>query len=229
MLECVRFESGVDALCSVGDVVNRGPDSLGALRRLRELGACGVLGNHDLHLLGVAAGRRAVRPGDTLGPLLAAPDGPELIAWLATWPFLRRVDDVVMVHAGIAPAWVDDLGAAERRLARVDPLVPDEDAEFATYTRYCDARGERIRDDPPPPELLARFRPWDEHLPARFLERHTVVFGHWAQRGLVVKPGLRGLDTGCVWGGRLTAWIAEEDRLVDVPARRAYRAPGRDA
>ena len=82
--------------------------------------------------------------------------------------------------------------------------------------------GERPQhDDPPPP---APYAPWFEHWRGRDVP--TIVFGHWAMRGLVREPGLRGLDTGCVWGGRLTAWIAEEDRLVHVPAERAYAAFG---
>ena len=94
------------------------------------------------------------------------------------------------------------------------------DSEFATRVRYCSADGERpLRDDPPPGPP---YRPWYAF---RSPGAETVVFGHWATRGLVCEPGLRGLDTGCVWGGRLTAWIAEEDRIVQVPARRAYLTP----
>jgi bis(5'-nucleosyl)-tetraphosphatase (symmetrical) len=90
--------------------------------------------------------------------------------------------------------------------------------------RFCDARGRRpARDDPPPPPP---FLPWFEQPRAWDPGGRTIVFGHWAQRGLVLAPGLRGLDTGCVWGGRLTAWIAEEDRCVDVPAQRAWAAIG---
>ena len=75
-------------------------------------------------------------------------------------------------------------------------------------------------NDPQPPG--SRFRPWYEHLPALARSARTYVWGHWARRGLVEEPGLRGLDTGCVWGGRLTAWVAEEDRIVSVHAARAY-------
>jgi bis(5'-nucleosyl)-tetraphosphatase (symmetrical) len=91
---------------------------------------------------------------------------------------------------------------------------------FCTRVRHCDAEGNRPATDwpiPGPP-----FAPWYEHWLARQGTARTVVWGHWARHGLVVRDGTRGLDTGCVWGGQLTAWIAEEDRLVHVPARRAY-------
>lgn len=216
LLEAVRFDSTRDELQPVGDLVNRGPDSLGSLRLLKSLGARGVLGNHDLHLLHVAAGTRALRPGDTLDDVLAAPDRAELLAWLSSKPFVLSWSDVALVHAGFDPTWRDPL----ERLAGVKPLAKSRDAEFAVHVRWCDDHGKRPRNDeltPPPP-----FKPWFEWPRAPALGERTIVFGHWAQRGLVVEPRLRGLDTGCVWGGRLTAWIAEEDRLVHVPAQRAW-------
>lgn len=91
---------------------------------------------------------------------------------------------------------------------------------FALTVRYCAPDGTRPEADWPPPP--APFRPWFEYYPSRPDERRTVVFGHWARMGLVLRDQLRGLDTGCVWGLRLTAWIAEEDRLVQVEAARAY-------
>jgi bis(5'-nucleosyl)-tetraphosphatase (symmetrical) len=216
LLHVLRFDSERDRLEPVGDLVNRGPDSLGTLRLLKSVGAGGVLGNHDVHLLRVAAGRRARRPYDTFGDVLDAPDREELLGWLAARPFFRDLGDAWLVHAGLHPRWADPAAA----LAGHDPLVPNEASDFAMRVRHCTANGERPRrDDPPPPPP---FAPWFEHWRGR--RAPTVVFGHWAQRGLVKEPGFRGLDTGCVWGGRLTAWIAEEDRLVDVPAQRAYAA-----
>jgi bis(5'-nucleosyl)-tetraphosphatase (symmetrical) len=216
LLERVEFRPGVDELHPVGDVVNRGPDSLGVLRRLRELGAGGVLGNHDVHALRVAAGIRAPGRRDTLSELLASPERDELLAWLAQRPFVRGWDDVLLVHAGVSPTWAEPLEV----LAGIDPLTLDERSDFATRVRYCDRDGARPPSDWPIPE--APFVPWYEHWITREAEPRTVVFGHWAREGLVSRERVRGLDTGCVWGRELTAWIAEEDRLVSVPALKVW-------
>ncbi|MCE9593452.1 MAG: metallophosphoesterase [Planctomycetes bacterium] len=216
LVELVAFDPAQDVLEPVGDLVNRGPDSLGTLRFLRDLGAGGVLGNHDLHLLRVANGLRKRREADTFDDVLAAPDREELLAWLAAKPFAKTWADVILVHGALHPAWRDPL----IELAGLDPLTADAKSDFATRARYCASDGVRPeRDDPPPP---APFAPWFEHWLAAKRDPRTIVFGHWAMLGLVVRPGLRGLDTGCVWGKQLTAWIAEEDRLVHVPARRRY-------
>ncbi|MCC6408227.1 MAG: metallophosphoesterase [Planctomycetes bacterium] len=218
LLERVRFDPASDVLEPVGDVVNRGPDSLGTLRLLLKLGAGGVLGNHDLHLLRVARGLRKSRPGDTLGAVLAAPDRDELCAWLASRPFVKAWSDVILVHGALHPKWRDPM----IELAGLDPLTPDARSDFATRARYCAPDGARPERDDPPPE--PPFAPWFEHWLATKRDPRTLVFGHWAMLGLVVRPGLRGLDTGCVWGKSLTAWIAEEDRLVQVPAEKQYAA-----
>jgi len=217
LLALVRFDPAADELHPCGDFVNRGPDSAGVLRLCRELGACvgGVLGNHDVHTLRVARGLRAAGKRDTLDALLAALDREELLAWLAARPFVRAWDDVLLVHAGLDPRWTDPV----RALAGLDPLVENDALSFAVGARYCTADGARPASDWPEP--AAPFRPWYEFWP-RAGERRTVVFGHWARAGLVVRPQVRGLDTGCVWGGKLTAWIAEEDRLVQVDAERAW-------
>jgi bis(5'-nucleosyl)-tetraphosphatase (symmetrical) len=213
LLERVAYDPARDELQPVGDLVNRGPDSVGCLRLMRSLGAGGVLGNHDLHLLRAAAGARPRGKRDTLDDVLDAEDSRDLLAWLAERPFVRVFPDVVLVHAGLHPRWTDPAAA----LAGLDPLVPDPASDFATRVRYCTATGERPESDWPPPRRP--FRPWfDWYDPGE----RRVVFGHWAQLGLVKRKKFRGLDTGCVWGGRLTAWIADEDRLVHVAARRAY-------
>jgi bis(5'-nucleosyl)-tetraphosphatase (symmetrical) len=207
-----------DRLYCVGDLVNRGPDSAAVLRRLRALGARSVLGNHDLHLLRLAAGST---PGTTAGELdcvLAAPDRAELLDWLRQQPILLHDDDVVLVHAGLHPSWSDITSVAAALNGRVAAYVAgcgDDDIDFATQVRYCDANGRRpMRDDPPPG---TPFAPWDRW----YRGRNTVVFGHWSRRGLVCETRRRGLDTGCVYGGRLTAWVAETDRFVQVDARTA--------
>jgi bis(5'-nucleosyl)-tetraphosphatase (symmetrical) len=218
LLDELRFDPATDALEPVGDLVNRGPDSLGTLRLLMSVDAGGVLGNHDVHLLRVAAGLRRPRRSDTLGDVLSAPDRDELLRWLAARPFAKASARELLVHAGLHPGWSDPVSI----LSGADPLTSSPEIEFATLVRYCDDEGRRPQRGGEP--TAGRYRPWFEHWIGR--ERRTIVFGHWAQRGLVTEPGIRGLDTGCVWGGRLTAWIAEEDRLVQVPAERAYATVG---
>jgi len=216
ILEALVFDPASDELHPVGDLVNRGPDSLGVLRLLRSLDAGGVLGNHDLHLLNSARGTRELRARDTIQDVLGADDREELVAWVAARPLLRSWPDLLCVHAGLSPAWKDPVA----ELAEVDALGEDPKVAFATRARYCDPSGQRPAADWPEPD--APFRPWFELWSEREHEARTVVFGHWARMGLVRQPRVRGLDTGCVWGKRLTAWIAEEDRLVHVPAARAY-------
>lgn len=216
LLAQVSFDPAADELHPVGDMVNRGPDSAGVLRLLRSVGAGGVLGNHDLHLLRTARGTRQLAPRDTLDELLAADDREELLAWLVERPFVRAWSDLVLVHAALHPRWKKP----EKVLKKLDPFVRQPDTDFATRARYCDANGERPPEDWPPPKTP--FRPWFEWWEEREDDPRTVVFGHWARMGLVERPRVRGLDTGCVWGQRLTAWIAEEDRLVHVPALRAW-------
>lgn len=126
---------------------------------------------------------------------------PAQRAWLERQPVVRVFDDVVMVHAGLHPHWDDatlrgTLTAAERN--------------YAVNVRYCDADGRQPDDDWPPPG--PPFRPWDDF----YKGRRRVVFGHWARRGLVLRPQCVGLDTGCCYGGKLSAWIAEQDRIVQV-------------
>lgn len=215
LLALLKFDPSRDDLEPVGDLVNRGPDSLGTLRLLKSLGAGGVLGNHDLHLLAARRGDRSLKTLDTLGPVLKAPDCDELLAWLRAKPFVKTWPDVILVHAGLSPAWVTPSAA----LAGLDPEVAHPRIDIATRVRWCDAKGEVPPSEDDPPKEPG-FKPWFDHLKGRF--RETIVFGHWARLGLVNRIGFRGLDTGCVWGGRLTAWIAEEDSLMSVPAAKAY-------
>lgn len=216
LLEKLDFDPATDELHPVGDFVNRGPDSLGVLRLMKSLGAGGVMGNHDLHFLQRVRGERKAGRRDTLDELLASDECADLAVWLEARPVLRAWPDLLLVHAGLSPTWSDPVAELTAR----DPLVAHPSTEFAVYARYCDPAGTMSPSDRPPPE--APFRPWHEYWSERTNEARTVVFGHWAMQGLVVAPRLRGLDTGCVWGNSLTAWIAEEDRLVQVAARRTH-------
>ena len=207
-----------DRICCVGDLVNRGPNSLGVLRRAREVGADCVLGNHDLKLLKLAAGPSSHNIPWELKTVLDAPDAGELIDWLARQPVMRVEADLVIVHAAVHPQWTN-VGSVAPELNGALPAhlagSPDDRIAFATEVRYCDSAGGRPPQDDPPPG--PPFRPWDHW----YKGPHTAVFGHWARRGLVRGEHVRGLDTGCVYGGTLTAWIAEEDRFVQVPGLHA--------
>ncbi|MEM9799963.1 MAG: metallophosphoesterase [Planctomycetota bacterium] len=217
LLERVGYDTAADTLHPVGDLVNRGPDSIGALRTCRDAGALPVLGNHDVHLLRQWRDPSWKGRRDTLAEILDAPDGEELLAWLAEQPFTRSWADVVCLHAAVHPRWEDPVEVLRGR----SPFdANDEAVEFAVRARHCDEGG-RVPDvDWPPPD--APFRPWDDFWRARVDEPRTIVFGHWARRGLVDLDRTKGIDTGCVYGGSLTAWIAEEDRMVRVPARRVW-------
>lgn len=193
LLDVVGFDRrGGDRLFPVGDLVAKGPDSIGVLRRMVELDAGSVLGNHDITWL------RERRIPD-----------PALEAWLRAQPLVRLFDDVVLVHAGLHPQWGD---AELERLARSPTPLEGEEVDFAVTVRYCSADGARPASDWPPPG--PPFRPWDDF----YRGRRRVVFGHWARRGLDVTAKVVALDSGCVYGNRLSAWIAEEDRVVQVPA-----------
>ncbi|MHC5064302.1 MAG: metallophosphoesterase [Planctomycetota bacterium] len=183
LLSAVDFDPSRDRLHPVGDLVNKGPDSVAVLARLHKLDAQPVLGNHDLRWL-----RRGKIEDQTLE------------GWLASQPIVRVMDDLIMVHAGLHPEW------KESDLANLS----DEQIDFAVTVRYCTSTGKRPEKDWPPPE--APYLPWDEH----YEGSKQVVFGHWARRGLTRTSKVIGLDSGCVYGGKLSAWIAEEDRFVQV-------------
>jgi len=108
-----------------------------------------------------------------------------------------------------------------KELEGLDPIAQHPAIEFATRARYIAPDGSRPKSDWPAPH--APYKPWFEHwFDSRVGDHRTVVYGHWARMNLVLRPKLRGLDTGCVWGGKLSAWIAEEDRIVQVDAAKAY-------
>jgi len=212
LLRKLALRSGDRVFC-VGDLVNRGPDSLGVLRRLRELGAESVLGNHDIYLLKMAAGAVTIPATHPLRLVLDATDAADHLGWLEHLPILHVEEDLAVVHAGIHPMWSDLptlAGELNRGVWAHMRTGSDARIEFATRVRYCDAQGRRPDEDDPPP--VAPFLPWDHF----YKGSRTIVFGHWARRGLVRGAQVRGLDSGCVYGNALTAWIAEEDRFVQA-------------
>lgn len=246
LLGAIRFDSGVDRLWFVGDLVNRGPASLQTLRFVRALGdrsVC-VLGNHDLHLLALAHGFVKRRADDTLDEVLSAPDGVELLEWLRHLPMIHVEGGRVLVHAGLLPQW----SAAEARalageveaelrgpryrefLAQLYGSHPDRWSEdlrgvdrlrvivnAMTRMRFCTpdgvmefgTKGEAI-------EGPAGYLPWFD-VPGRKSAGAILVCGHWSALGLRITPNLFALDSGCVWGGRLTAVRLEDRRVFQVP------------
>ena len=239
-----------------GDLVNRGPDSLGSLRAVRALGsrAVVVLGNHDLHLLAAAAGVRRPHRGDTLQPVLAAPDRRELLDWLRSRPLAHLQGDYLLIHGGLVPQW-DPLTAVAlarevesvlrgphwadfmsvmygNEPARWEDSLSGDDrlrviVNILTRLRYIHDDGRLdLESSDAPDRAKAGRRPWFEARGRRSAGK-TVVFGHWSTLGLVDRPNLLALDTGCVWGGCLSAMRLETRRLYQVRCPRAAAPGGR--
>lgn len=221
LLEAIRFDAGRDELWCLGDLVNKGPDSLGVLRLWRDLGGRGVIGNHDVAALLSYSGKRK-KPMPTLERLFGAPDAEELLARLRTLPALAYLPgvgvgpDCWLVHAGLHPAWTDL--REQRHLldcsSHDDRWLRSPDVTFAVNVRCCTPDGQRSRHTGPPGSCSAPYRPWDELSSASAL----VVHGHWATRGYYRGAKTMGLDSGCVYGGKLTAWCQDEDRIVQIRA-----------
>ena len=227
LLEAIDFDTSRDELWAAGDLVNRGPDSLATLRLWRSLGARGVIGNHDVYALCVRSGRWP-RKQDTLDDVFAAPDADELLASLRALPALQflpaRSDhgeaarDVWLVHAGVHPLVHDRLHALAAELEsrpHDDDWLQSDEVSFMTRVRCCTAAGERSRFDRLPEDCPPPYRPWDSF----YAGDAWIVHGHWAWRGHYRGPHTIGLDSGCVYGGPLTAWCVETDRVVQVPSR----------
>jgi bis(5'-nucleosyl)-tetraphosphatase (symmetrical) len=223
LLERVRFDERRDELWSVGDLVNRGPDSLAALRLWRDVAGRAVIGNHEVHALLVHGRRRLPKPGDTLERLFRDRDASRWMAQLRALPILVRLegagddDGVWLVHAGLDPRW-DDLHELMQRGVEADhddAWLESEEVACATRIRCCTADGERSKHSEGPATCPPPFAPWDQF----YRGRERVVHGHWAARGSYRGGRTIGLDSGCVWGGPLTAWCHEEDRFEQVPSR----------
>jgi bis(5'-nucleosyl)-tetraphosphatase (symmetrical) len=248
LLDIVRFEPAKDRLWLVGDLVNRGPDSLSVLRKVKSLGAAAttVLGNHDLHLLIVAAGHRHPHRRDTLAEVLAAPDRDELIDWVRGLPLVVRDGERLMVHAGLVPSWTSADAAMHAREVEavlrspgcnefLRDLYGDEPARWrddlagidrlraivnvCTRLRFCAADGtmefsEKRGTDHAP----SGFAPWFAH-PTRRSARDTIYCGHWSTLELMLAPNVAMLDSGCVWGGALTAIRLDDGRVYQAPSR----------
>lgn len=243
LLERIHAQSTTPVkLMFVGDLINRGPQSLHTLRRIRAFGAQAntVLGNHDLHLLAVAKGIRKAHASDTLGDILNNQNCNELLDWLRKRPLALFEHGHLFVHAGVFPQWT-----AEQTIAlahEVETVLRGPDwVDFLremygntpvkwddrltgtdrlrcivnglTRIRFCTADGamdfttkEGIN------AALPNYMPWFD-VPQRQTRDITVVFGHWSTLGLILRPNLIALDTGCVWGGKLSA-VSLNDRIL---------------
>lgn len=248
LLAEIRFGER-DRLWFVGDLVNRGPKSLEVLRFVRALGsrALAVLGNHDLHLVTQHEGFERARADDTFHDVLAAPDRRQLVDWLRARPLLHAAEGYVMVHAGLLPQWSIAQAlelAREVERALVAPGYRDFLANMygsepagwrdsltgwerlrvivnaMTRMRFCTREGRmefRAKAAKPPPG----YQPWFALRPAH---EPPVICGHWSALGLKLTSQLAALDSGCVWGGRLTALRLDDRSIHQVACGR--RASG---
>jgi len=246
LLRHIDFDPARDQLWFVGDLVNRGPRSLETLRFVRDLGpaAVTVLGNHDLSLLLAAEGFGKRGKGDTFDDILAAHDCPELLDWLRRQPLCHVENGYFLVHAGLLPQWTV---AHARQLAIEveEALTGSHWHEFLghmwgseptrwrddlrgwprlrvivnamTRMRFCSPEGRmdfKVKGEvtKAPPGYL----PWFD-APGRLSADATLVTGHWSALGLKILPNLLAIDSGCLWGGPLTAIRLEDRKTFQVP------------
>lgn len=241
LLDRISFNPTIDTLWLVGDLVNRGPDSLATLRFIKDLHASVrlVLGNHELFLLAAAGGIVALRPKDTIHDILAAEDHTNLIDWLRHQPLHHREGAFLMVHAGLLPQWtIDEAVEYAREVERVlsgsdyrtflrhlfhDPTPqwsPSLNgferlvsiARVLTRLRTTTPTGEMSSFSGPPEDAPAGFLPWFRIANRRNTDA-TIITGHWAALGLHMEPNILAIDSGCVWGRQLTA-VRLEDRTI---------------
>ena len=242
LLDNLRFDAAADKLWLVGDLVNRGPGSLEVLRLIKSLGnsAITVLGNHDLHLLAVAEGSGKLQRNDTLDEILNAPDREALLHWLRNQRLLHSLDGYVMVHAGLLPQW--SVAQAENLAREAEAALRGNDCSnflahmygntphgwsddltgyqrlrvivnAFTRMRICTKEGEmEFKFKGEVPNIPPGYLPWFD-VPERATVDATVIFGHWSALGLLQRKNVIALDTGCLWGGPMSA-IRLDDRQL---------------
>jgi bis(5'-nucleosyl)-tetraphosphatase (symmetrical) len=253
LLDEIAFSPSRDTLVLLGDLVNRGPESLAVLRRVMALegSAHCLLGNHDLHLLAVANGVRKAHHNDTLTAILAASDRAQLLDWLRARPLALQMQGWLMVHAGVLPQWdaaqtlmlATELESALRgpdwgvflhnmygnRPEQWHDHLRDFDrlrviVNALTRLRFCTADGVMEFDTKDSAASAPEgFLPWFE-VPARRSAGARIAFGHWSTLGDVRRADLLALDTGCVWGGCLTAARIAQDGAVERISVRCAQA-----
>ncbi len=248
LLQKIDFDPARDRLWLVGDLVNRGPDSLAVLRWAKALGdkAIIVLGNHDLHLLAVAYGFVKAHRKDTISPILEAPDRDELLEWLRHQRLFYTEGDYALVHAGLLPQWsVKKAGSLAHEVEQElrgknfmaffehmygnEPNTWNNDlrgmarlrmiTNAMTRLRFCTPKGAMEFDHKGPPDISpAGHLPWYE-APNRKSADTTLIFGHWSALGLKFHSNLMALDTGCLWGGDLTAVRLEDQQVYQISCK----------
>ena len=256
LLRLIRFDASVDHVFFVGDLVNRGPKSVEVLRRVKALSETGaansVLGNHDFFLIMALEGFSALHEGDTLDQVLRESDARELIDWLRHRPLLIDLDDTVIVHAGLLPAWTmadarmlsreiehalrgpnyrdflqtlfgneprswhDSLSGVARHRATVNAF-----ARLRFCTPFSEIEFKEKRDASFAPK---GFAPWFR-LPGRRTANAHVMSGHWSSEGLRLLPTVSLLDSGCLWGGALTAVRLQDRAVFQVPSQQPVSPP----
>jgi bis(5'-nucleosyl)-tetraphosphatase (symmetrical) len=249
LLKCIDFNPKIDTLWLVGDVINRGAESLAVLRWCYQHrdSIQMVLGNHDLHTIAVAHGIRKPNRSDTIQSIIDAPDGEKLLTWLRHQPLIVTNESYVMVHAGLLPQWqVSEAVTYAKEVEYVlqskvyidfltrmygdtpnlwqDDLVGYERLRLIvnamTRMRVCTPEGAldftfkgELQDVP------SGLVPWFD-LPNQFSTNRTIIFGHWSALGLQQNANIVALDTGCLWGGKLTAMCLETNEITQVSSDR---------
>lgn len=246
LLKKIQFNLAHDRLWFVGDLINRGPGSLDVMRWMLEhqSSVVTVLGNHDLHTLVVAEGFVSAHRSDTIQSLLDAPDAPELLGWLRQQPLVHFEHGYLMVHAGLLPEWTVDQAltlAAEVNVALQapnyreflqhmygnDPKRWDDGltgwdrlrviTNAMTRLRICSTEGEmEFKFKGELENIPNGYQPWFD-LTQRASVNTPIVFGHWSALGLQHKNNVYSLDTGCLWGGHLSAMRLEDRQIFQVP------------
>ncbi len=245
LLSRLQFDAKHDKLWLTGDLINRGSGSLEVLRWCyqHQDSIKIVLGNHDLHALAVAYGLKPAHRGDTLQAIIDAPDSPDLLTWLRRQPLMLVEDDYVMVHAGLLPQWTiekamqlaNEVECALQADSYLDffaemygnlPNIWHDDltgmdrlrviTNAMTRMRICTTNGEmdftfkgKLQDVP------VGYMPWFD-LPARGSKNAHIICGHWSALGLRQRANIIALDTGCLWGGKLTAFCLETKQITQV-------------
>lgn len=258
LLEKLAFDPAHDQLWLAGDLVNRGPNSLEVLRLVKDLGdaATVVLGNHDLHLLALAAGNLKHAKKSTLNAVLAAPDHEALLHWLRHRPLLHHDPDkaLTMIHAGLPPCW--DLAQARQYANELETVLRSEDyrdfllemygnhpehwspeltgmerlrfiTNCFTRLRFCAPDGRlALKEKGEIGTQSEGLMPWFQ-MPARRTRADRIIFGHWSTLGFWEGDNTWAIDSGCLWGGSLTALVLDEEpmRTVQLDCE-GYLKPG---